>query len=443
MLANEHEKVVFYVCITIDWRMNEDLLHHAWKFRLFDHRELFTQYGEKVEVIKTGDHNLDSGPDFFNARIRIGDTEWAGNVEIHINASDWNKHHHTGDDAYRDVILHVVYNNDLAVSNSKGVLLPVIELKDKLDRAFIERYETLSKGVSWIPCGEQVKQVDGFMRSAWMERLLIERLERKSKEIEQTLDLSRSSWEESFYFHLARSFGFKVNSLPFGLLARSLPLQAIAKHKSSLLQVEALLFGQAGMLNEHFNDEYPRALQNEYAFLQKKFKLVPLEPHLWKFMRMRPSNFPTIRIAQFAALIHNSSHLFSKILEAASVQDIQKLLNVEASEYWESHFTFDKPSPRSKKSLGRSSIDTIIINTIVPFLFVYGKKQGDERFCERAFSLLEQVEGESNSIVSKWKLLGMPVHDAWSTQALIQLKSEYCDKKRCLQCAIGAKLLGT
>lgn len=443
MLANEFLKVVYYVCKTIDWRMNEDLLHHAWKFRLFDHRELITQYGEKVEVIRTGDHNLDSGPDFFNARIRIGDTEWAGNVEIHINASDWNKHRHTSDEAYRDVILHVVYNNDAAVKNSKGIVLPVIELKDKLDRSLIEKYSGLSKGAGWIPCGEQVRQVDGFLRSAWMERLLIERLERKSKEIEQTLELSRSSWEEAFYFHLARNFGFRVNASPFGLLARSLPLQVLAKHKSSLMQAEALLFGQAGMLNEHFNDDYPRALQNEYVFLQKKFRLVPLESRLWKFMRMRPTNFPTIRIAQLAALIHDSSHLFSKMLEATDVQGIEKLFNAQASTYWESHYMFDRPSPKSKKSLGKSSIDNIIINTIVPFLFVYGKKQGDERFSERAFSLLEQVEGESNNIISKWKLLGMPVHDAWSTQALLQLKSEYCDRKRCLQCAIGTKLLGT
>jgi hypothetical protein len=421
-------------------RMNEDLLHYTWRFRLFDHKELFTQSGEAVEVLSPGEYNTDSGPDFFNARIRIAGTEWAGNIEIHTKASDWTRHGHQSDKAYENIVLHVVYENDVPVMNASGAV-PAIELKGRIDKRLIEKYDKLKQGRGWIPCGEQVRGINSITRVSWLERLVVERLARKAAAIEASLKLNRNNWEETFYQHLAHNFGFRTNSAPFGMLARSLPSQVLAKHKSSLLQIEALLFGQAGLLDAHFSDSYPRQLQNEYSFLQKKFSLVPVAAHLWKLMRMRPSNFPTIRIAQFAQLVHRSSHLLSKVLESNSVSDVQAMFDVKASEYWEQHYMFDKLSAKRAKHLGQDSVNNIIINTIAPFLFVYGKKNGDERYADRALKFLEATEGESNAIIAGWKDLDMSAASAWDTQALLQLKNEYCDKKRCLQCAIGTKLL--
>lgn len=421
--------------------MTEELLHHVWKYRLFDHKELFTQSGEAVEVIVPGDHNTDSGPDFFNARVKVGGTEWAGNIEIHTRASDWKRHGHEQDKAYDNIVLHVVYENDEPLADAAGNIVPAIQLKGRIDELLMKKYSELRQGRDWIPCGSQVKEVSSITLVSWLERLLVERLERKALDIQSKLELNRNNWEESFYQQLARNFGFRINAGPFELLARSLPSTILAKHKSSLLQVEALLFGQAGLLEDHFTDGYARQLQNEYAFLQKKFKLVPVAAHLWKFMRLRPSNFPTIRIAQLAHLVYRSSHLFSSVMEAHTVEDIHKLFNVKASEYWEEHYVFDKRSPKRSKQLGKDAIDNIIINTIVPFLFVYGRKHDDERYEERALKLLECTEGESNGIITNWKKLGMNADTAWSTQALLQLRNEYCAKKRCLQCAIGNKLL--
>jgi hypothetical protein len=421
--------------------MTEELLHHIWKFRLFDHKELFTQTGEVLEVLLPGEYNTNSGPDFFNARVRIGGTEWAGNIEIHTKASDWNKHGHQQDKAYENIVLHVVYENDDPVMGHDGKPVPAIVLKGRVDEELVKKYDLLKQNRGWIPCGEQVRQVPEITRNTWLERMVVERLLRKSASIEEGLRWNRNSWEETFYQQLARSFGFQVNAEPFMLLARSLPSLVLAKHKSSLLQIEALLFGQAGLLDQHFTDNYPRQLQNEYAFLQRKLGLVPIAPHLWKFMRMRPSNFPTIRIAQFAQLVHRSSHLFSKVIEADSAEQLQSLFEAKASGYWDTHYTFDKVSASREKYLGVDSVNNILINTVAPFLFVYGKQQDDERFSDRSLRLLQSIPGESNTIISNWEKLGMPVDTAWSTQALLQLKNEHCVNKRCLQCAIGNRLL--
>jgi hypothetical protein len=421
--------------------MTEDLLHHIWKFRLFDNKELVTQSGEPVEVLSPGIHNTNSGPDFFNARMRVAGTEWAGNVEIHINSSDWKRHNHQHDQAYDNVILHVVYNADEVIYRSDGTVIPAISLKDRVPLPVIEKYEGLRMSSDRIPCGEQSKKVSPLTRDAWLSRLAVERLERKSASITDKLKQSRNDWGEAFYRQLARNFGFKINSVPFEMVAASLPSLILAKHKSSLHQLEALLFGQAGMLEDYFADHYPRQLQNEYSFLRSKHKLAPIPAHLWKLMRLRPSNFPAVRLSQFAALVYRSSHLFSQVIEADSAGQLQKLFDVEASGYWDTHYTFDKTSPATKKRLGRSSIDNIIINTIVPFLFVYGKQAGDDRYVEKALKLLDETEGEQNAAIRAWERLGMPVNTAAQTQALLQLRSEYCERKRCLECSIGNKLL--
>jgi len=417
--------------------MTEEFLHYIWKFRLFNQLDLKTTDGDVLEILKVGTHNFDSGPDFFNSKVKIGNTTWAGNIEIHLNSSDWKKHFHQNDKAYDSVILHVVLNADELICRANGEAIPTIELKDKIDYKLHQNYLNFKSNTYWIPCEKKITTVPKLIINSTLDRLLLERLERKSTSVLESLQLNNTNWEEVFYQNLARNFGFKTNSIPFELLAKSLPSIILAKHKNSLLQLEALLFGQAGLLNEHYEDKYLQALQNEYTFLKQKFKINSIDPSLWKFLRLRPVNFPTIRIAQFANLILNSSHLFSKIIETEKCDDLKKLLNVNVSEYWESHFVFDKISKRQTKHLGTDAINNIIINTIVPFLFVYGKQKNDEKYIERALFFLEKLDGESNAIVTKWKFLKMPVKNAYSTQALLQLKNEYCTTKKCLSCNIG------
>lgn len=421
--------------------MTEEFLHHIWKFRLFDQQELKTTKGEIIEIEKVGIHNFDAGPDFFNGKIKISETLWAGNVEVRINASDWKKHFHQHDKAYDNIVLHVVNKADVILYRSTGEEIPTLELKDRIHEKLYQKYLDFKSSSDWIPCEKQIPFVPAFVVNSALDMLLLERLERKSQAIFNSLSLNKNNWEETFYQNLARNFGFKTNAEPFELLAKSLPSAILGKHKNSLLQIEALLFGQAGMLFEHFDDKYPQQLQNEYAFLKQKFNLKPLEKHLWKYLRLRPINFPNIRIAQFANLVFNSSHLFSKILELKNANDLKELMNVFVSTYWETHFVFNKLSKNKSKQLGDEAVNNIIINTIVPFLFVYGKQKADERYIERAMDFLEQTEGENNSIIKKWESLGVSVKTAHSTQALLQLKNEYCDSKKCLNCSIGNYIL--
>lgn len=421
--------------------MTEEFLHHIWKFRLFDQLELSTTDNETVEIVRAGEHNFDAGPDFFNAKIKIGKTLWAGNVEVHINSSDWKKHNHQNDKAYDNIILHVVNNADADLSRSSGEKIPTIEIKGRIEEKLIRNYLKFKSGNDWVPCEKQIENVPSIIIQSTVDKLVLERLERKSDFIFDCLKLNQNNWEETFYQLLARNFGFKINSEPFHLLAKSIPSIILSKHKSSLLQIEALLFGQAGMLNKHFEDKYPQSLQNEYVFLKQKFKLSSMDEHLWKFLRLRPVNFPSVRIAQFANLIYNSSHLFSRILETEDCKDLKKLLNISVSEYWETHYIFDKKTATKPKRLGEDGVNNIIINTIVPFLFVYGKQKGDEVYVERALHFMEQVPGEDNSIIRRWDKLKLPVSSSYSTQALLQLKNEYCSEKKCLKCNIGNYLL--
>jgi hypothetical protein len=421
--------------------MTEEFLHYLWKFRLFDQLNLKTTSGESIEVVKTGDHNFDAGPDFFNAKIKVADTLWAGNVEVHIHSADWQKHFHQKDKAYDNIILHVVLNADKQLYRKSGEAVPTIELKDRINEKIHQKYLDFKQSKDWIPCKKQLLTVPQLIINGTLDRLLLERLERKASSINDGLNLNNTNWEETFYQHLARNFGFKTNAVPFELLAKSLPSLILSKHKNSLLQIEAMLFGQAGMLDQHFEDKYPQQLQNEYAFLKQKFKLQPIDSHLWKFLRLRPLNFPTIRIAQFACLIFNSSHLFSKIIETERYDDLKNFMEVNVSEYWKTHYTFDKQTKFKTKQLGGDAINNIIINTIVPFLFVYGKQKGREEYTDRSLKFLEQTDGERNSIIKKWDSLGLNVKTAYATQALLQLKNEYCDHKKCLSCQAGNYLL--
>jgi hypothetical protein len=423
--------------------MTEAFLHHIWKFRLFNSRELETTDGERVEVIRPGQHNTDAGPDFFNAQVKIGTTTWAGNVEIHQKSSEWNKHQHTTDSAYNNVVLHVVYEHDEEVFTQEHIRIVTVELKGRFDPGLFNNYLDLIGSSKWIPCEKHIGKVDAVTISSWLERMLIERLEIKSGFILDALSLNKNNWEETFYQQLARNFGFYTNSLPFEILARSVPLQLIGKHKDQLKQIEALLFGQSGLLNQRFADSYGIELRTEYEFLRKKYSLVPMDAGQWKFLRLRPSNFPTIRMAQLAQLMHKSGMLFSKVMETDQLKDFETIFSVGVSPYWTTHYTFDKLSPHQDKSLGESGRMNILINTVIPLLFAYGRYSNEENYKNKAISLLEEITPEENAVISQWKALGITSENAARTQSLLHLKNTYCNLKKCLFCSVGNKIINT
>lgn len=421
----------------------EDFLHYVWKFRLFNTTELKTVAGEAIHIYSAGVHNTHSGPDFTNARIRIDDTVWAGNVEIHVPSSDWRKHNHTNDEAYGNVILHVVYRDDEPVILLDGNKLPTLELENRISPDLYNRFHALVYGnQSIIPCEGSIGNVDEMTIRTWLTRVLIERLEKRAETVISALNQNRGDWEETFYQFLAANFGFKTNALPFEMLAKSLPQNILAKHKNNPLQIEAFIFGQAGFLEGDVVDDYPQKLKAEYNFLRKKYNLTPIENHLWKFMRMRPQNFPTIRLAQFSALIVKSNHLFSKILDIREVKSFRDLFTeIQINPYWEDHFRFDTASKPSSKNLGQSSVDVLLLNTFTTFLFSYGKHLQLEYYINRSMKLLDSLPKEENNIINDFDVLGIKVKTAFESQALLELRNNYCNFKKCLQCGIGNKIL--
>lgn len=419
--------------------MTEALLQFIWKHSLYNPTALQTTTGETLTVIQPGTLNKDAGPDFLEARIKIGNTILVGNIELHIKASDWIKHGHNDDPAYHNLILHVVYEHDMA-HEVKNV--PLLVLKENIPSHIPARYADLMTIKVDIPCATQHNKVRDITKEAWMSRLLAERWEMKLADWNVMLENSAEDWRNLLYWRMAANFGFKTNATPFLLLARSLPLNILGRHRENLQQVEALLFGQAGMLEGTLTDRYGELLQDEYGYLKKKYKLSPLAPHLWKFLRMRPANFPTVRIAQFAMLIHKSEHPFSRIIETHSVKEIEPLLDVTASEYWNDHFRFDEqhdnPAP---KNLGRSSVQNIIINTIAPIQFLYASHNGVSQLGELSLNLLEAVPTEKNNIISQWHNTGWQAKNAAQSQALIQLYNNYCVQRRCLECTVGLNII--
>ncbi|WPU91184.1 DUF2851 family protein [Mucilaginibacter sabulilitoris] len=418
-------------------------MHYVWKFRLFDRIDLKTDDGEELEILSAGMHNTDSGPDFHNARIRIGETVWAANVEVHLSASDWQKHGHTTDNAYGNVVLHVVYHNDEPLVLPNGRKVPTLQLKNRVPDELYNRYHQMIFGnQSIIPCESSIGGIDGLIMHNWLTRVLVERLEKRSEAVVNTLNLNRGDWEETFYQFLAANFGFKINALPFELVAKSLPQLTLAKHKNNPMQIEALIFGQAGFLDTEFKDEYPLKLKKEYDFLRKKYNLKPIENHLWKFMRLRPQNFPTIRLAQFAALIVQSNHLFSKILEIKDIDALRDLFSaIKVNDYWDDHYRFDVLSKPLPKTLGASSVDILLINTLALFLFCYGKQHQQQYYISRSLKLLENLPAERNNITEDFAILGLKINNAFESQALLELKNNYCNYKKCLQCGVGNKIL--
>jgi hypothetical protein len=420
--------------------MTEEFLQFIWKNSLYLTSDLKTIQGQKVKVVNPGKLNTDAGPDFFNASIKIGDTLWAGNVEIHLRSSDWLVHGHQTDQAYNNVILHVVLENDKEVFLPNGLPLPSIILPVKKEIG--ENYLELINEKSWPACHKNVGNVDEIFRFVALDSLLIERLQNKTDSILRLLIENKNDWSETFYQFLARNFGFKTNSLPFEMLSRRTPLAVLVKHKTSLFQLEAILFGQSGLLNEQLlGDDYFLQLREEYSYLSKKYGLNGMEGYLWKFMRLRPANFPTLRIAQFASLLHNSESLLSKLTEEKEIKTILEFFNVKASDYWDTHYRFNMQTPARVKWLGELSRNTIIINTVVPFLFVYGERNNKKELKQRALDLLESIPPESNNIISRWNNFGVRARNSFDTQALIQLKNEYCDPKKCLHCLLVTKVI--
>lgn len=419
--------------------MKESILHYIWQQKLFVAHDLKTIEGERVEVIDVGKYNTDAGPDFFNAKIRIGDTLWAGNVEIHTLSSEWNKHNHQNDKAYDSVILHVVKKADVDVSRIDGEMIPQLELiyPDQIEN----NYEHLLLEKKWISCADKIQDIPSIFIQSWKNSLLSERLEQKTTIIAHLLNATNQHWEEAFYITLARNFGFGTNNQAFESLALSLPLSVLGKHKDNLFQLEALLFGQAGLLFENVTDEYALKLKAEYEFLRSKYEVNPINGSQWKLLRLRPDNFPYVRIAQFASLIHSSSKLFSKIIEKPTIDYLQEIFACEPSEYWKTHYLFEHTSVSKSKKLGSKSIQIILINTVVPFLFCYAQIKNIQHLKDKALHILEQIPSESNSIINTWKKLGIVSNSAFDSQALLQLKKHYCDEKNCLRCRIGHKVL--
>ena len=419
--------------------MKEDFLHFVWKHRLFNKSNLKSTTGDSLEIISTGTHNFDSGPDFFNAKVRIGKTIWAGNIEIHQKSSDWYMHKHNENESYNNVILHVVEKADRKVFvNDKELVCLELKYPEKLK----SNYFQLLESEQWIACQERFHLIDPFEVKFWAGALLSERLLSKTDEIKAILQQNKNEWNETFYQLLARNFGMKTNAVPFELLAKAIPLNILSKHKNNLFQIEALLFGQSGLLNEELiGDDYFLKLRDEYSFLYKKYKLKPIEGHLWKFMRLRPANFPTIRISQFARLIFKSTFLFSKILETEDMKQLELFFEVESSEYWANHYRFNKPSENVPRKLGVSSFRNIVINTITPVLFIYGELNDKTNLKDRAIRFLDEIPAEENSVTEKWAELGIRAQSAFESQALLQLKKNYCKNKKCLNCRLGAKII--
>ena len=416
--------------------MTERLLQYIWQFQYFNRGDLTTTNGEALEIISQGQLNTNQGPDFYNAKIKIGNTMLAGTIEVHCKASEWLQHQHHTDINYRNVILHVVIENDAIIPNN----IPVLELSTRISGMMLQQYDRLMQSTSFLACSGSIHLVKDLTWVSWKERLLAERLTRKAVFVHELLKQNNTHWEETFWILLARSFGTKVNADAFEAVARSISITTLAKHKSSIHQLEALLLGQANLLNESFEDYYPKLLQREYRFLSSKYKLKPINTPV-HFLRMRPGNFPTIRLAQLAALIYQSSHLFSKMLETDNVEQVKKWLECTANDFWHYHYQLQTPSDFKKKTLGSSTISSIIINTVVPSLFAYGLYHRNEMQKRKALQWLEQLESEKNSILAGFSNYFVASKTAYDSQALIELKNEYCIKKRCLECSVGNSIL--
>lgn len=426
--------------------MKEEFLHYLWKYGLYDADSLFDTEGNRIKVLHPGEYNRDSGPDFFNARITIDGTNWAGNVEIHTSSSHFDLHGHQNDPAFNNVILHVVANNDKKVYNSRGEELLTVEMA--FDHQLLGKYLQLINNPGVIACQDFIGNVDRFLILHWLNALVIERLQQKSELVLKILAGTGNDWEETFFRMLTRYFGFRVNSGPFEMLASELPFRIIRKHSDNRFQVEALLFGTAGMLDvglfkEALSDDYYNSLVREYNILAAKYSLRHIHGWLWKFSRLRPTNFPTVRISQLATMLSSPDGLFSKALDTEAIGKLRELFEVSASEYWNDHYVFGKKSINIIKSAGSQAADILLINAVIPVIFTYGMKRDNNDIVEKAVSMLVEIPPELNYITQEWASAGLESDSALYSQALIQLRNCYCRKRRCLDCRIGNILIAS
>ncbi|RIA10405.1 uncharacterized protein DUF2851 [Flavobacteriaceae bacterium MAR_2010_72] len=422
--------------------MQEDFLHYVWKYLKFDVLRATTVQHDALDVVSVGQHNTNSGPDFFNAQIKIGEQLWAGNVEIHVKSSDWFVHNHEQDKAYDNVILHVVWEHDTEIFRKDNTVVPTLELQSLVHKSVLSNYQKLFRESNkWINCENDFPQVDSFVIDHWLERLYFERLERKSETILKLLKASNNDWELVLFQLLAKNFGLKVNGDAFFSLAQSFPFSIVRKIQSNIDQLEALFFGQAGLLDNEIQDSYFLKLTKEFQFLKQKFQLDNSHVVPVKFFRLRPPNFPTVRLSQLAMLYCNNQNLFSKLIEIETLDEYYSLFKVSTTKFWESHYSFNSASKTSKKILTKPFIDLLLINTIIPIKFSYAKSLGKD-IDEVIVNLVQGLSSEKNSIVEKFDSLKPISKSALESQALLQLKSEYCDKNKCLQCAIGNSLIG-
>ena len=417
--------------------MTERLLQYLWQFQYYNKQSSILDNGDTFQVIHPGRFNTNQGPDFLEAKIRIEDTLWVGHVEVHVKTSDWFKHAHQFDRNYDNVVLHVVWEHDLPERDTR---IPVFSMQSRVPMLLLEQYRYWMDSAGFIACGNQIRDVSRIIWISWRERLLAERMQRKTAMVFSFLLQTHQHWEESFWWLLARNFGAALNFEPFEAMAKSLPVTLLARYKNQLPLLEALLFGQCGLLEGEFKDDYPARLQRDYLHVKNKYKLQPVRQSV-HFLRTRPVNFPTIRLAQLARLLYRSSHLFAFIKETEQLSEIKKWLSVTASEFWDKHYTFQKSSVCRPKKLGNQMIDTLIINTVVPVLFAYGLLHNEEQYKNRALNWLDELEPEMNAITNCYSELGIVNKSAFDSQALLELKSHYCDPKKCLDCAMGNALL--
>ena len=420
--------------------MKEDFLHYVWQYKKFDFSNLKTTQNENLTIINSGFYSQLAGPDFFNAQIAIENQKWAGNVEIHIKSSDWYVHHHEKDANYDSVILHVVWEHDTPIFRKDNTQIPVLELQNYISEHELKNYNQLAAPKSWIYCEKQIATIDDFVFKNWLERLFFERLERKSIPINQLLQQTDNNWEAVLFSMLAKNFGLNTNGEIFLKIADSIPFSVIRKESFEVENLEAIFFGRANLLNDSKQDAYFLDLKNRWEYIKIKHQLTEVFIDEVQFFKHRPDNFPTIRLAQLAQLYHLQQNLFSKIIDTKSANDCYQLFNLKVSEYWQTHYQFDKESPKKRKALSNSFIDLLLINTIIPLQFAYSKSIGKE-ISENILELLSKISAEKNAILNKFSSFKIKAKNAFEAQALLQLKNEYCNQKKCLQCAVGLELL--
>jgi hypothetical protein len=423
--------------------LNESFLHYIWQHQYFNRNDLKTLDGELVTVFHPGNYNRNAGPDFLESKIKIDSVEWAGSVEIHIKSSDFNAHQHQSDTAYNNVVLHVVWQHDKEVKRKDGTVLPTLELRGRVDEALVKEYRRLVNSSFQIPCSPSISRVKSLTVVSMIEQATIQRLNAKAEAVQKIYQLSKGDWEETFYQVLAKNFGFKVNADAFLNLSRALSLKTLRKSVNDLHKTEALLFGMAGFLDQKKGDEYYLTLKKEFDFQSHKFSLAEFKMNKaqWKFLRLRPANFPTLRLAQLSGILSNSTPLIEKIIATADLKQTRKLFSYPPSGYWHSHYSFGKESKKFHGNLGDESLDNILINSVVPTLAAYATEKGEEVYFNRALEFLQQLKPESNSITRAWQVLNIKASNAFDSQGLIEQMNSFCKKRNCLNCSVGASLL--